>query len=410
MLMTKRYVLDTNILLKVNIEEIADRFPLAIPSMVIRELEKMELNPDKYGQKSYEAREKRRRLRKLDKIYFDNKDYMWDLNNDLSNSYIDNQILKYCIVTNSPIITFDGLLAEKAIEYGVEFIDIATLQIENANYTGYLEVHMTAEELKSFYKDQSDLKLPEEILINQYLIVKDDITGEAVDAFKYDGQFFLSVKPKGFTTKQLGTFKPFDLYQACVIDSMQNNQITMVKGRAGSGKSILALNYALHQIEKHKATKLICFVNPLNARNSAKLGYYPGTRDEKILDSAVGSMLASKLGDKFQVEAMIASQQLLLLPFSDIRGYEATGDSIVWIIEAQNLDISLMKLALERIGETAKVILDGDYEAQVDDASYEGGNNGMRRTSEVFRDLDYYGEIELPIVYRSRIADRAQLM
>ena len=51
----------------------------------------------------------------------------------------------------------------------------------------------------------------------------------------------------------------------------------MIKGKPGSGKSLIALNYAIQQIERGKYSKLICFVNPVVSRNSAKLGYYPGT-------------------------------------------------------------------------------------------------------------------------------------
>ena len=74
------------------------------------------------------------------------------------------------------------------------------------------------------------------------------------------------------------------------------------------------------------------------------------------------------------------------------------------------MDISLMKLALQRIGEDSICIIDGDYNAQVDLSQYAGNNNGMRRMSEVFRGQDFYGEIELQNIYRSRIAEIAEKM
>ena len=57
-------------------------------------------------------------------------------------------------------------------------------------------------------------------------------------------------------------------------------------------------------------------------KGSAKLGYLPGTRDEKLLDSQIGNLLASKLGDRTEVERMIEDGKLLLLPCSDIRGFD----------------------------------------------------------------------------------------
>jgi len=67
---------------------------------------------------------------------------------------------------------------------------------------------------------------------------------------------------------------------------------------------------------------------------------------------------------------------------SDIRGFDSTGmHAGIYITEAQNMDIELMRLALQRIGEDSICILDGDSEAQVDLSMYAGSNNGMRRVS-----------------------------
>lgn len=121
----------------------------------------------------------------------------------------------------------------------------------------------------------------------------------------------------------------------------------MVKGPAGSGKTFLSLAFYLYLLEQGKIDKIIVFCNTVATKNSAKLGYLPGTRDEKLLDSQIGNLLSSKLGDKMMVENMINDNKLILLPFSDIRGYDTTGMSAgIYISEAQNLDISLMKLAL----------------------------------------------------------------
>ena len=108
---------------------------------------------------------------------------------------------------------------------------------------------------------------------------------------------------------------------------------------------------------------------------------------------------------------MISEGKLLLLPMSDIRGYDTSGMCAgIYISEAQNLDISLMKLALQRIGEDGICIIDGDCKTQVDDINFAGSNNGMRRASKVFRGEDIYGEVELRQIHRSRIAQVAERM
>ena len=111
------------------------------------------------------------------------------------------------------------------------------------------------------------------------------------------------------------------------------------------------------------------------------------------------------------VEKMIADGKLILLPMSDCRGFDTTDmNAGVYITEAQNMDISLMKLALQRIGEDSICIIDGDPLAQVDDTSFAGTNNGMRRVSKVFRGTSPYGEVELQTIHRSQIANIAQKM
>lgn len=392
-----KILVDTNVLM--NKPDILDNGNYVISGFVIRELEKPKQSEN--NERSYKARLAVRKIgENADKLEFVLEEPKNEFS-DYDNDYIDNRILTLCKQQGFSLMTGDLLLKMKARAVGVEVVDV---EEDEDDYKGYVEVYMTDEEYTDFYQNRLDLN-EFDLLVNQYLIIKDSLTGDVLDALRFDGQYYVAVKTKGFKTNLFGSFKPYDYYQACVLDSLQNNQITMIKGKPGSGKSLIALNYAIQQIERGKYSKLICFVNPVASRNSAKLGYYPGTRDEKILDSAVGSMLASKFGDKYQVESMIANNQLLLLPFSDIRGFDTTGmNAICWIIESQNLDIDLMKLAIQRIGDDSKLIIDGDYNSQVDHSSYEGSNNGMRRVSQVFRGKEMYGEIELPIIYRSKIA------
>lgn len=142
-----------------------------------------------------------------------------------------------------------------------------------------------------------------------------------------------------------------------------------------------------------------------------RINVYPGTKEDKLLDSQLGNLLSSKFGGLDPVRKMIDSEQLVLLPLSDVRGYDTSGMRAgVYISEAQNLSVSLLKLALQRIGEDSICIIDGDNKQQLDMAIYEGSNNGMRRMSEVFKGSDFYGEVELQTIHRSKIAEKAQQM
>ena len=101
--------------------------------------------------------------------------------------------------------------------------------------------------------------------------------------------------------------------------------MTIIRGAAGSGKSLLSLAFLFDALEKNKIDKIIIFCNTVATANSAKLGYYPGDRTEKLLDSQIGNFLISKLGAKDMVLRLIEEEQLVLLPLSDIRGYDTSG-------------------------------------------------------------------------------------
>lgn len=280
-------------------------------------------------------------------------------------------------------------------------------------YSGYKEVTMNEDEMGVFYNET----FPEhnnvyDLLINQYLIIRDE-SGEAVDTYKWTEEGYQHLTFHTFDSLHFGEVKPSkgDVYQSLAADSFAHNKITLIKGPAGSGKTYLSLGFLMNQLEHHKIDKIIIFCNTVATKNSAKLGFLPGTRDEKLLDSQIGNLLASKLGGRIEVERMIDDEELLLLPMSDIRGYDTSGMKAgIYISEAQNLDISLMKLALQRIGNDGICIVDGDEKTQVDDVSFAGANNGMRRLSKVFRGEAVYGEVELRIIHRSKIAKIAERM
>jgi len=247
------------------------------------------------------------------------------------------------------------------------------------------------------------------LLPNEYLVIK-DIDGNEVDCAKWDGEQFVELRYKDLSTMAIGTFAPKDFYQKAAIDSLMTNNITMLRGKAGSGKSLLAFTYGLHLLEKQLITKIICFVNPVAVKDSTQLGYYSGSKVEKLLQGSIGGILAGKLGGMDQVENMIAANKLVLLPFSDIRGFESGDDTLVWATESQNLSVSLMKLALQRISEKSQIIIEGDDNTQIDSVAFSGMRNGMKRASLVFRGEKVYGEVTFQKIYRSKIAEIADKM
>ena len=292
-------------------------------------------------------------------------------------------------------------------------LPVEYLKTKEEEYTGFQNAYFTEAGLAKFYQTiVVNNENPYNLLENEYLIVRNE-DGWILDKYKWKDNKYEKIPFRKAESKMFGKIVPKDgdVYQQLALDSLFSNQITMIRGAAGTGKSYLSFGYMFDLLEKGKISKIIIFCNTVATKGSAKLGYYPGSRDEKLLDSQIGNLLVSKIGDRIMVEKLIADGTIVLLPMSDIRGYDTTGmNAAIYISEAQNLDIELMRLALQRVGEDSVCILDGDSNAQVDSSLYAGSNNGMRRVSEIFKGSDIYGEVTLQNIHRSKIAELAQKM
>ena len=391
-----------------------------ISSVTLEELENIKTSSSKDQDIKYRARQ-------LLHLLFENKDkykvviFQKEWETAISNfSYLsdnnDSKIIYSAFITDTGISfdlvfkTDDLCCAALAKQIGLT-VETTYEQMKLDNYTGFIEKTIPNEELVAFYsKSNLETENHFNLLENQYLIVKDE-NGKIADSFKWKNGNYEQVLFPVLKTDMFGMIKPKDEYQKLAIDSLLSNKITVLRGPAGSGKSYLSFAALFQKLEKHEIDKIIIFCNTVATANSAKLGFYPGSRNEKLLDSQIGNFLSSKLGDSVAVERFIAEGKLALLPMSDIRGYDTTGMKAgIYITEAQNLDIELMRLALQRVGEDSICVLDGDDQAQVDLSIYGGTNNGLRRVSEIFRGADFYGEVTLQKIHRSRIAELAQLM
>ena len=391
-----------------------------ISSVTLEELENIKTSSSKDQDIKYRARQ-------LLHLLFENKDkykvviFQKEWETAISNfSYLsdnnDSKIIYSAFITDTGISfdlvfkTDDLCCAALAKQIGLT-VETTYEQMKLDNYTGFIEKTISNEELVTFYsKSNLEIENHFNLLENQYLIVKDE-NGKIADSFKWKNGNYEQVLFPVLKTDMFGMIKPKDEYQKLAIDSLLSNKITVLRGPAGSGKSYLSFAALFQKLEKHEIDKIIIFCNTVATANSAKLGFYPGSRNEKLLDSQIGNFLSSKLGDSVAVERFIAEGKLALLPMSDIRGYDTTGMKAgIYITEAQNLDIELMRLALQRVGDDSICILDGDDQAQVDLSIYGGTNNGLRRVSEIFRGADFYGEVTLQKIHRSRIAELAQLM
>ena len=406
----QKLVIDTNTLLRN--PEVLYEGNVILTSMVLRELEHLELKKEN-RQLQYEIRKAKRVITKLREEenlleILDISDFEDTLVAYPNAAYADNVILAYALKNGYGLLTGDQLLIDKAISVGVPYKSPET-DSTYVEHRGYKAIQLSGHQQKELFQNL-DVN-PCGLVTNEYLIIQ-NLSGETEGILRWTGTCLVDIETgmaNGFSTQHFGKFSPRDEQQIMAVDSIVNNQLTVIRGKAGTGKSLIALNTAWHLVEKH-GYRLVIFTNPTPLKDAQELGFFKGDQLDKILQTSLGIMLKSKFGDMNEVREQIISGRLDILPFVELRGYD-TGESktIIFCTEAQNLNSSLLKLGLQRITETAKVIIDGDYTAQVDKDSYQY-DNGMKRMSEVFRGNELYGEIELQNIYRSRLANIADQM
>ena len=386
----------------INDQEVAFREPFVIADVTLYELEEIKTS----RAKDEEIKTRVRKLLRLLNEHLD--DYTIISAPELPGKNNDERIIA-AAADMTPRLAFrtdDLACAFIARNYGLE---VVTKSGDEDSYLGFKKLNYDSEDATvDFYAHMTEGNLYN-LETNEYLLIY--VKDVLIDKLRWDGTKYVPVGYPCFESKALGRVGPKDEYQAIAFDSMKNNQLTVLRGPAGTGKSYLSMSFLMNRLERGAIDKIIVFCNTVATAGAARLGFYPGSRDEKLLDSQIGNFLASKLGGMDGVRNMIDAETLILLPMSDIRGFDTTGmHAGIYITEAQNMDIELMRLALQRIGEDSICVIEGDDDAQVDMAMYAGARNGMKRMSKVFRGQDFYGEVSLQNIHRSRIANIAQKM
>ena len=119
------------------------------------------------------------------------------------------------------------------------------------------------------------------LLTNQYLIIK-NTKGEVVDKLKWNGQEFLAIRSKQLRSMAFGNIKAKDIYQEMAIDSLLYDEFTILTGKAGSAKTLLAMSYIMQALQNNRIDNIVVAFNSVPLFKSKSLGFYPGTRTQKL--------------------------------------------------------------------------------------------------------------------------------
>lgn len=402
--------LDTNALLNLGENAFKERFIIA--QKTLEEIENIKISSNKDNEIKYKARNIARLLDANENGY-DVIDYSPEIKRIIDNHFLsetpDNIILAsayYCNL-NEPVLVCSDDLNCKFISRNI--FGLTTKGINEINlvknldeYTGYKDVTLSDEEMSYFYCHLNENTFG--CLINEYLIIRKS-DGEVVDTLRWNGTEFKKVCNKTVKSTMFGDkIKPKDIYQSCVIDSIYNNTMTAISGKAGSGKSLLSLVTIMNLIETGKYDRVVIMYNPTKARGASDMGFYSGNAIEKGMQNSIGSILTTKFGDRFAVDMLIQQDRIRLVSMADVRGMEVRDNEILYISEAQNTSIELLKLCLSRASSECKIIIEGDYDSQVDSYLFDGISNGMKRAIEVLKGEEEFGYVHLPNIWRSKIA------
>lgn len=175
---------------------------------------------------------------------------------------------------------------------------------------------------------------------------------------------------------------------------IRENQIVVVTGRAGCGKSLVSAQTSLDFLFKKECDNIYVTRATIEVGNT--LGLLPGNMDEKFnpyLEAFMENLV--KCYDKSKIEQIVKDKRIMALPVQFIRG--KTIDDVLIVEEAQNLSKAQMLAILTRLGKTGKIIINGDNEQKDIRDEY----NGLSYAIELSKNIKGIQWIKLQHNHRS---------
>mgnify|MGYP001940207561 CR=1 FL=1 len=193
--------------------------------------------------------------------------------------------------------------------------------------------------------------------------------------------------------------------QRVAIDLLLDESVGIVSlgGRAGTGKSALALCTGLEAVLERRTQRRIMVFRPLFAVGGQELGYLPGDQSEKMgpwgqaVFDTLGSMVSQNV-----IDEVLSRGMLEVLPLTHIRG-RSLHDAFVIVDEAQSLERNVLLTMLSRIGQNSRVVLTHDI-AQRDNLRI-GRYDGIASVVEALKEHELFGHITLQRSERSKVAE-----
>jgi PhoH-like ATPase len=378
----KTYVVDTNVIMQDPYFYL--KFPknsVIIPTIVLQELDKHKKDRTDVG----------KNVREFSRIMDKNPDlflYFDDGSNPKNN---DDLIISAARKNESVLISNDMYAKASARSHGVEVLSYneKTHDISDT-YKGVLDL-----------RDLDSEKIDRDLYPNEYVISRSGLyrmkDGKECRVGK-DKQVF------GITHK--------NVEQKCAIDALLDDSIKLVTitGKAGSGKTLLALACALEKVAGESKYQRINIARPVVPMGN-DIGYLPGEINDKLgpwmqpIFDNLEFLCASNQNAQDVYRELENDGIIKIEPLTYIRGRSIPNQFII-LDEAQNTTIHEIKTILTRVGENTKIIVTGDPD-QIDNPKLDSTNNGLSYIIEKFKDQKIAAHIHLSKCERSELAEIA---
>ncbi len=436
----KNFVLDTNVIL--HDFRCLDNFEendIYIPIVVLEELDKFKKGND---QINYNAREF---LRQLDAITDDNLFTKGiSLGNGLGNLFIDTSIKSQERIAE----IFPERIPDHRILSSVLDISERDSKTKTILVTKDINLRMKARAIGLLAEDYINDKVPDIFLFERQHKTFKDIESSLIDELYANqngvdlDQFNLeaSVNPnecfvmKNGKKSVLSRYNPFtkkikkidkqicygiqprNAEQTFAMEVLTDPEIKLVAltGKAGTGKTLLALASALKQSENFDQ---ILLARPIVALGNKELGFLPGDEKQKIAPymqplfdnlSVIKNHIPYGGAEYKNIEAMQTSKKLEIEALAYIRG-RSLSEMICIIDEAQNLTPHEIKTIITRAGEGTKMIFAGDLQ-QIDSPYLDAQSNGLAYMIDKMTGQDIFAHVNLIKGERSKLSEIASIL
>ena len=435
----KIFVLDTNVLLHsaAALESFADN-EIVIPMTVLEELDKFKRNQDELGRNSRHVIRKLDQLREKGSLFtgvcLDNAaepDQCGFLRVVISEGALfqnadmgvpDNRILNVASMLKKQFpdrqvifITKDINLRLKADAFGIKVQDFEKERVDyNELFTGSRVEEVSGELIDQFHQEKS-IPVPAGMNIqpNEFVLLQDAVNSKHA-AFGWR-RFDRLEKLHDGIAEHVWNITPRSREQRMALHLLMDPEIPLVTlvGKAGSGKTLLALAAALELTEKQNVYSRILVSRPIIPLGN-DIGYLPGDKDEKldvwmqpIYDNLEFLLRSDKRESsaRRQIEEMKRNKKLEVEALTYIRGRTIPNQFVI-VDEAQNLTPHEVKTIVSRCGEGTKIVLTGDPD-QIDNPYLDASSNGLTNIVEHMKHLPLSGHITLMKSERSPLAAAA---